>query len=204
MKRTKIMSIAMAILISAAGFSASAQNNGKKRSHAKARKECVSAAADRKDACIAAEARCDVRNGKSERRCRADRFLEGITLTPEQQAKFDTMKQKQRAEFDKKQKERKEKQMKKAEKQRQKAEKQRAKNEKKMEKRMEKLDKEMKEILTPEQYSQYKQNVDKAKAERKNRNFYKGDKRKSGKYGKGHSKEHHHRSAARPGESASK
>lgn len=204
MKRTKIMSIAMAILISAAGFSASAQNNCKKRSHAKARKECVSAAADRKDACIAAEARCDVRNGKSERRCRADRFLEGITLTPEQQAKFDTMKQKQRAEFDKKQKERKEKQMKKAEKQRQKAEKQRAKNEKKMEKRMEKLDKEMKEILTPEQYSQYKQNVDKAKAERKNRNFYKGDKRKGGKYGKHHGKGHPHRSAARPGESASK
>lgn len=197
MKRTKIMSIAMAILISAAGFSASTQNNCKKRSHAKARKECVSAAADRKDACIAAEARCDVRNGKSERRCRADRFLEGITLTPEQQAKFDAMKQKQRAEFDKKQKERREKQMKKAEKQR-------AKNEKKMEKRMEKLDKEMKEILTPEQYSQYKQNVDKAKAERKNRNFDKGDKRKGGKYGKGHGKGHPHRSAARPGESASK
>lgn len=200
------MSIAMAMLIAAAGVSASAQNDGKRRSHQKARKECARATEARKDVCIDPERKC---LAKADKKCAADCLLEGITLSPEQQAKVDAMKQKQKAEFDKKMKERKEKQMKKAEKQRQKAEKERAKNQKKLEKRMEKMEKEMKEILTPEQYLQFRQNVDKAKAERKNRSFDNKGRNKHHKDGKGRK---HHKcdgkgrncSADRPGESTVK
>lgn len=155
--KTKILSLAMGVAIALAGFNGSAQNDQQKRGPKKAHKECVETSKESKERkCIKAECTSAERPGG-----RQDRFLEGITLTPEQQAKVDAMKQKNKADFDKKQKERQQK----LEKQ---AEKQRKKDQSKMQKRLEKLDKEMKEILTPEQYQIFKNNLNKAKAERKN------------------------------------
>lgn len=93
--------------------------------------------------------------------------LKGITLSDEQKAKLNKRMEKQKSEFDKKQQKKREKMKKKADKQRKDAAKRHEKREKEMKKRMEKLDKDMKEILTPEQYKQFRDNVEKQRMQKR-------------------------------------
>lgn len=152
--KTKLMSLAVAVLVAAAGFSASAQDKKDKKECKKPRKEMVAAKGECKAKC---EKPC--KDAKVEKKNRMDMLLEGITLTPEQQAQVAEMQQKSKAEFEKKKQERK------AEKAKKDAEK-REKAAKMQNERMQKLDADMKSILTPEQYTVFQQNVEKVKAKR--------------------------------------
>lgn len=173
--KTKIMTLALSVVIAAAGFSASAQKETKKNCDKKARKECAMKAGERKDKCAVEARECDGKGKEASCRGRnCDKLFEGITLSAEQKAKIEAFKQKEKAEMDKAAKDR----MKKADKER-------ANIEKKMDKRMEKMDKEMKQILSPEQYAQFKSNASKVKAERKAKGGDKARKHKGQKGCKG-------------------
>lgn len=185
--KSKLMSIAMAVMIAAAGFSVSAQNDNEGRGPRQHKQGCVEGKKDRPDCCDKQNGAPDCKKAgkkvKGGNLCNTNRLLQGITLTPEQQAKVDALQQKNKAEFEKQKAE-----------QKKEAEKKRAEAEKKMQKKAEELDKDMKKILTPEQYAVFQQNVAKAKADRqkmkdgkKNKEGKKGqrDGKKGGKDGKG-------------------
>lgn len=199
MKRT-IVTLALAVLVSAGGFSVMAQDNADKCKKTRGGNgaECAIAVFD-KDR----EQTCDLQIDRKAARpfgCElSDCMLEGITLTPQQKAKVDALKQERKAENAKLSKERKEKQAKMAEKMRKERQKAIEKRQKEFDKRMNKLDKEMKDILTPEQYARFRSNVEKAKVERrekaqcdsKGRPGMKGKPCKKHKDKKNHCKKHH-------------
>lgn len=164
--KTKIIALTLAAFAATTVFNASAHKPGKAKGPRKARTECVEAA--RRDC----DKACDRNRADARVECDADRdclFLEGITLTPEQQVKVDNLKKERRAEMEKKHKKLMKERKEKADKKREKAAKRQEKARKKAEKRWEKMEKEMKEILTPQQYGQFRQNMEKAKQAREKR-----------------------------------
>lgn len=184
--KKKIIVAAIMAMMTAVSVPAFAQGkHHKKKTHCKARTEqCAARQTDRGEECAVRTEDCKLRAT-----CRGgfeSSMLDGITLTEEQKAKFDARVKKQKAEIDKDRRERREKMAKRAEKQRVKADKEREKRQKKFDKRIEKMDKDMKEILTPEQYGVYRQNVEKMRVERKNRVYsHKRDGKGAKRDGKG-------------------
>lgn len=163
----KIMSLAMAAIIAVGGFSAMAKPEKKNKVHRQG-KELLAQKYDKKQ-------KSDVKkDGVKVQRpgqcCSPQTLLEGITLSPLQQQKVDALQKKSQENFAKEQKKR-EKQEAKERKDRKKI----------MEKRMKELDKEMQQILTPEQYSIFKQNVAKAQQDRQKMKEAKKDAKKKAK-----------------------